>query len=193
MPPAHGLEGPGRRSVENVGECSPKQIQSGQFARDVISALDETGLPASLLELEITETSVLTPSDQTLEALEALHERGVTIALDDFGMGHTSLYYLREFPIDTVKIDRSLAFLDNGQVNERIVQSIVELSKKMQFDIIVEGIEQEEQLERFRAIGCDRFQGYLFSRPIAPDDCLSFIVNSRPEAEITGLHRTIAA
>ena len=173
--------------------ASPRQLQNGQFAREVLSALVQTGLPPELLEIEITETSVLTPSDQTIKTLETLHEMGVRIALDDFGMGHTSLYYLREFPIDTVKIDRSLTILDNGQVNEQIVQSIVDLSTKMQFDIVVEGIEEEQQLLRFRNIGCEVFQGYLFSRPLSPDACLDFMQSWHNGAGVARFDSTLAA
>ena len=179
--------------VRMAVNASPRQIQNGQFAREVISALEQTGLPPELLEIEITETSVLTPSDQTIETLETLHQLGVRIALDDFGMGHTSLYYLREFPIDTVKIDRSLTIHDNGQVNEQIVQSIVDLSAKMQFEIVVEGIEQEQQFLRFRNIGCEVFQGYLFSRPLSPDRCVDFMQNWPIGASVIRVDATLAA
>ena len=179
--------------VRMAVNVSPRQLQDGQFALEVISVLDETGLPPELLEIEITETSVLTPSDQVIETLEILHRLGIRIALDDFGMGHTSLYYLREFPIDTVKIDRSLTILDNGQVNEQIVQSIVDLSTKMQFDIVVEGIEEELQLQRFRNIGCEVFQGYLFSKPLSSGHCLDFMRDYRGDIHSAWFDSTLAA
>lgn len=111
-----------------------------------------------------------------------LREAGVKVALDDFGMGHTSLHYLRELPLDTVKIDRSLADVTAGSVNEHIVRSIAGLSRTLNISTVVEGVETERQLTRLFALGCDRFQGYFFSRPLAAHVCEQFVLgaNLRP-------------
>lgn len=110
-----------------------------------------------------------------IDALNRLRQAGVRVAIDDFGMGHTSLRYLQEFPVDTVKIDRSLTEASQTDVNERIVHSIMELSHTLGFTTVVEGVEQPEQLRRFVKLGCNLFQGYFFSRPISGSECLSFI------------------
>jgi len=154
---------------------SPHQLRKADFDRTVLKILAEEGLRPELLELEITESTSLTPAVQALGALLRLRSVGVRIALDDFGMGHTSLHYLRELPLDTLKIDRSLTFTSQGDLNEHVIRSIVALSHTLGLRAVVEGIEQPEQLPRFIDLGCGRFQGYLFSRPLGSGPCLDYI------------------
>jgi len=154
---------------------SPHQLRKADFDRTVLKILAEEGLQPDLLELEITESTSLTPAVQALGALLRLRSAGVRIALDDFGMGHTSLHYLRELPLDTLKIDRSLTFTSQGDLNEHVIRSIVALSRTLGLRAVVEGIEQPEQLPRFIDLGCGRFQGYLFSRPLGSGPCLDYI------------------
>ncbi|SCM77025.1 conserved membrane hypothetical protein [uncultured Pleomorphomonas sp.] len=154
---------------------SPRQLQAADFDRTIFRILAEEGLKPSLLELEITESTSLAPAVQALGALLRLRNAGVRIALDDFGMGHTSLHYLRELPLDTLKIDRSLTFTSQGDLNEHVIRSIVALSRTLGLRAVVEGIEQPEQLPRFIDLGCGRFQGYLFSRPLGSGPCLDYI------------------
>ena len=90
-------------------------------------------------------------------------------------MGHASLRYLREFPVDTVKIDRSLTEMSADGVNDHIVRSIVELSHSLNFSTVVEGVETEEQVKRFLSLGCHTFQGYFFSRPLSGENGLEFM------------------
>ena len=123
-----------------------------------------------MLELEITESTVLDPDDNTMTALQNLQKNGVRITIDDFGMGHASLRYLRSFPVSTVKIDRSFAFGDAGVVNDHNVRSVIELSRTLGIATIVEGVETQDQLIRFTDIGCEHFQGYLFSRPLESEE-----------------------
>lgn len=125
----------------------------------MIDLLRGEGLRPAVLELEITESTVLLPGANAIDNLKRLREAGVKVALDDFGMGHTSLHYLRELPLDTVKIDRSLADVTAGSVNEHIVRSIAGLSRTLNISTVVEGVETERQLTRLFALGCDRFQG----------------------------------
>jgi len=154
---------------------SPRQLQAVDFDRTVFRILAEEGLKPNLLELEITESTSLAPAVQALGALLRLRNAGVRIALDDFGMGHTSLHYLRELPLDTLKIDRSLTFTSQGDLNEHVIRSIIALSRTLGLRAVVEGIEQPEQLPRFIDLGCGRFQGYLFSRPLGSGPCLDYI------------------
>ncbi len=153
----------------------PRQILAPYFDLDLIAALQDAGVPPSQLEVEITESTMFEPDAASLDMLGRLRLSGVQVAIDDFGMGHTSLRYLREFPIDTVKLDRSLTQVGNGDVNESIVLSIVELSRALGFRTVVEGIENLEQLDYFLRIGCHLFQGYLFCRPVSGEDCLHYI------------------
>ncbi|PTB16789.1 PTS lactose transporter subunit IIC [Trinickia symbiotica] len=160
---------------------SPKQLMNREFYRNVVDILDREHLPPSLLELEITESTMLLPDIEAIENLKNLRKIGVKVALDDFGMGHTSLHYLRELPLDTVKIDRSLADVSPGSVNEHIVKSIADLSGTLNLSLVVEGVENERQLSRLSALGCARFQGYFFSRPLSADVCLEFVLAANRE------------
>lgn len=166
---------------------SPRQLQNSQFDRDVIEIVDRAGLSPSQLEVEITESMVVEPDTRTIDVLRRLREAGVRVAIDDFGMGHTSLRYLREFPVDTVKIDRSLTVTSKDNVNDHIVRSIVELSRSLRILTVVEGVEENGQVTRFLGLGCGTFQGYLFSRPVSGDDCAAFIqrFSDRPGGEKT--------
>ncbi|MCM5559257.1 PTS sugar transporter subunit IIC/EAL domain-containing protein [Pleomorphomonas sp. JP5] len=155
---------------------SPLQLQDASFDRKVLRVLAEEKLDPHLVELEITESTSLAPAAQAIGALLRLRKAGVRIALDDFGMGHTSLHYLRELPLDTLKIDRSLTFTSQGDLNEHVIRSIVTLSRTLGLRAVVEGIEQPEQLPRFIDLGCARFQGYLFSRPLESGPCLDYIL-----------------
>jgi len=157
---------------------SPRQLLDRTFHQKVIDILQREGLSPTLLELEITESTMLLPDAHAIDNLKRLREAGVKVALDDFGMGHTSLHYLRELPLDTVKIDRSLADVTAGSVNEHIVRSIANLSRTLNLSTVVEGVETEQQLKRLSALGCDRFQGYFFSRPLAANVCQQFVLDA---------------
>lgn len=154
---------------------SPRQLLNEAFHRRVVDILNQEGLSPSLLELEITEYTVFLPEGNALDNLKHLRDAGVKVALDDFGMGHTSLHYLRELPLDTVKIDKSLADVVADTVNEHIVKSIADLSRTLDLSLVVEGVETEAQLKCLSTLGCHRFQGYFFSRPLAPDVCAEFV------------------
>lgn len=162
---------------------APAQILNGTLDATVFARLDAHFLPTHVLMLEITESTMLIPDDTALGSLERLRQHGVRIALDDFGMGHTSLRYLKALPIDEVKIDRSLTQSGQGEVTEHIIGSILDLSRSLGFGTVVEGVESEDQLVRLQRIGCTRFQGYFFCRPKAPDACLDYIRGLAAKAE----------
>ena len=157
---------------------SAKQLHNPHLADQIISAANKAGIPPSNLQMEITETLVLTPNDSTYRIFNTLREYGVKVAIDDFGMGHTSLRYLKDFPIDTVKIDRSLTIETENGVNDHIVRNIVHLTNDLKIKTIVEGVETIDQLHRFTRLGCSLYQGYYFSRPLHADKCLQFIKSS---------------
>lgn len=155
---------------------SPRQFQDAQLAQKVESVLAANGLGPGVLELEITESVALLPDARTLATLRRLRESGVRVAIDDFGMGHASLRYLRQFPVDVLKLDRSLTMDSPNGVNGHIIASIVNLSARMGYTLVVEGVETLEQYLRFRAMGCTVFQGLYFSRPLSGEKCLEYIL-----------------
>jgi diguanylate cyclase (GGDEF)-like protein len=147
------------------------QFKHRNLVRTVRTALDESGLPAHRLELEITESALLTNSIQTLGMLEEMHALGIHIAMDDFGTGYSSLSYLRSFPFDTIKIDQSFVRDLSERADSRaIVRAVVALARSLGMSTTAEGVETAEQLAELRREGCDTVQGYFFSRPIGPDE-----------------------
>ena len=144
---------------------SAVQIRSGTFTRSVISALASSGVPAERLELEITETVLMDESDAVLRTLRQLRGLGVRIALDDFGTGYSSLGYLRRFPVDKIKIDRSfIRDIGNGDT-AAIVRTIIGLGAQLGITVTAEGVETEAQLDILRREGCVEAQGYLIGAP----------------------------
>ncbi|WP_352599720.1 EAL domain-containing protein [Mesorhizobium sp. M0488] len=153
---------PGLRIAVNV---SAVQLKSGGFARDVISALAFSGVPAGQLELEITETVLMDESKAVLKTLRQLRELGIHIALDDFGTGYSSLGYLRRFPVDKIKIDRSFIHDMGNRDTAAIVRTIIGLGAELGIIVTAEGVETEAQLDMLRKNGCVEAQGYLIGVP----------------------------
>jgi len=162
---------------------SPYQLSRPNFERQVMNILKYSGIDPGILVLEIVESSIMLPDNDTISIFQRLRELGVRVAIDDFGMGHASLRYLKEFPVDAVKIDRSLTEMSRDGVNDHIVRSIVELSRSLNFSTVVEGVETEEQLKHFLSLGCTTFQGYYFSRPLHGERFLEFIKKAGYSAE----------
>ena len=154
---------------------SAVQFKNQEIVTAVSSALTLSGLPASRLELEVTESVLLQDDDPTLMTLRKLRSLGVRIALDDFGTGFSSLSYLRSFPFDKIKIDRSFVHeLSTDPESSAIVRAVAGLGKSLGIATTAEGVETAEQLERVRSEGCTEAQGYFFSpaRPAADIDQL---------------------
>ena len=150
---------------------SPRQFTQKGLAQSVAAILDETGLEAHHLELELTESMVMTDVDTAITILRDLKQLGVQIAIDDFGTGYSSLSYLRRFPINVLKIDQS--FVRDITLEEdgaAVVRSIISLAHSLRLKVIAEGVETLAQLDYLREHGCDQVQGYLISRPIAAAD-----------------------
>ncbi|MDR3488681.1 MAG: EAL domain-containing protein [Bradyrhizobium sp.] len=160
---------------------SPAQFKSRNLVPSVVSALEDSGLSACRLELEITESVLLHDSDATLATLHKLRSLGVRISMDDFGTGYSSLSYLRSFPFDKIKIDRSfvseLATRDDSMA---IVRAVTGLGKSLGISTTAEGVETSEQLALLRLEGCTEVQGYLFSPPRPAEDVESMLSTSRP-------------
>ena len=162
---------------------SPVQFRSPGLVDAVRAACAATGFDPRRLELEITESVLLTDSDGTLATLRALKALGVRIAMDDFGTGYSSLSYLRSFPFDKIKIDRSFVRdVTEGGETAAIVRAIIGLGRSLGMRITVEGVETHEQLEHLRAEGCDQVQGYLTGRPLAPEAAVERLGGTAPRA-----------
>jgi diguanylate cyclase (GGDEF)-like protein/PAS domain S-box-containing protein len=145
---------------------APVQFRQPGFVEMVAGALASSGLDAGLLELELTERTVMHDADINLGMLSALHRMGVELSLDDFGTGYSSLAYLKRFPVGKLKIDRSFVLdLETDLDDWAIASTIVSMGKGLRMTVLAEGVETGEQLAQLRKMGCDMAQGYYFSRP----------------------------
>ncbi|MGE3646265.1 MAG: EAL domain-containing protein [Beijerinckiaceae bacterium] len=158
---------------------SPVQFRDRKLARKVIAILEKTGFDPKRLELEITEAALLQENEENMKILEELRSTGVRIVMDDFGAGYSSLNYLRSFPFDKIKIDRSYIkdlVGENGNGNSlTIVHAVLALAAGLSLATTAEGVETQEQLDILRAAGCDEIQGFFFSRPIPAEGVLDMI------------------
>jgi EAL domain-containing protein (putative c-di-GMP-specific phosphodiesterase class I) len=161
---------------------SPVQFKYGGLANAVRSALAQSGLPPTRLELEITESVLLEKTETSLSTLKELRDLGVAISMDDFGTGYSSLSYLRSFRFDKVKIDRSfITDLTKGEDSLAIVRAIADLGRSFGMITVAEGVETEEQLRCLEQEGCSQVQGYLLSRP-EPASQVATIIRRIPTA-----------
>jgi diguanylate cyclase (GGDEF)-like protein/PAS domain S-box-containing protein len=159
---------------------SPVQFKRGNLPQVVVATLESTGLPAARLELEITESIFLANSETNLANLRSLRALGVGIAMDDFGTGYSGLIYLRSFPFDKIKIDRSFI----SELGERadcmaIIKAITNLGSNLGIPTLAEGAETEKQLAWLREAGCTEMQGYLFSRPVPANEIAGLLSSRR--------------
>ncbi|AVR96332.1 EAL domain-containing protein [Pseudoduganella armeniaca] len=152
---------------------SVRQFERGTIVEVVGAILRETGLAAERLQLEVTESLIMNTGD-ALAYINGLHAIGVSLAIDDFGTGYSSLAYLKQMPVQTLKIDRSFIKDISTDVNdEAIAIAIIQLGKSMNLSVIAEGVETDEQAAFLLRHGCNRAQGYLYSRPVAPEELLA--------------------
>jgi EAL domain-containing protein (putative c-di-GMP-specific phosphodiesterase class I) len=150
---------------------SAKQLQHHDLVLEVDEALTRSGLNSASLVLEITESVLMSDVDVARERIRDLKRLGVQVAIDDFGTGYSSLSYLRRFDLDVLKIDRY--FIEGvhfASEEAALVRAIIDLGKSLHMQVVAEGVEVVEQLTELQALECDLAQGYLFSRPQAPDE-----------------------
>ncbi len=146
---------------------SARQFSDGQLGTRIATILEECGLPPACLELELTESILMREANEALQILASLKNLGLSIAVDDFGTGYSSLNYLKQFPIDVLKIDRTFVDgLPEGEQDAQIARAIIAMAHSLNLAVIAEGVETHEQLEFLREHGCDEVQGYLFGRPM---------------------------
>ena len=146
---------------------SARQFSDGQLGTRIATILKDTGLPPACLELELTESILMREVNEAMQILDSLKNLGLSIAVDDFGTGYSSLNYLKQFPIDVLKIDRTFVDgLPSGEQDAQIARAIIAMAHSLNLAVIAEGVETHEQLDFLREHGCDEVQGYLFGRPM---------------------------
>ena len=171
----HDLGYTGLRIAVNV---SIRQLHEPDFIDTVRSALEESGLDASALIVELTENMIMENAESNVLKLGRIKGLGVRLSIDDFGTGYSSLSYLQRFPLDQLKIDRSfIAEIDGPTSHSPIVKAVVSLAHDLGLSVVAEGVETHHQLAHVRAYGCEEYQGYLCSRPIAADDFLALLAD----------------
>jgi diguanylate cyclase len=165
---------------------SASQFRDSGLVESIRAALDDAGLQAHFLEVELTESAVMSDPEKSIAILEQLSAMGVLVSVDDFGTGYSSMSYLRRFPIDKLKIDR--VFIDeivNRPEDASIVRAIVSLAHSLRLKVVAEGVETPAQLEFLKTAGCDEYQGYHFSRPLPATDFERLIRESRECDDLT--------
>lgn len=146
---------------------SPRQFQSNGFSEEVLKAIEKSGLKPEYLELEITESMLMSEIEQTITKLKDLVGIGLTMAIDDFGTGYSNLSYLNRFPVSTLKIDR--AFIKDVELdanNAKLTESIINMSHSLNLEIVAEGAENKEHIDFLESHNCDKVQGYYYSKPL---------------------------
>jgi len=166
----------GHDQLKLAVNVSSKQLAQADFEHQVFDILAKHGIPGSVLELEITENVLIQDMDQVINKLRQLHAAGICIAVDDFGIGYSSLGYLQSLPLSTLKIDRSFVsgILATSSRNS-IVTAIIAMAKELGLGIIAEGVETEIQHQQLKRLGCPHAQGFLFSRPMPKEQAGLFL------------------
>ena len=157
------------------------QFLVGDLCGDLRRIMAECGLPANRLIVELTESMLMDDVKCSLELMHELKALGLTLSIDDFGTGYSSLAYLKSFPLDELKIDRSFVMdLPGGKTDMAIVRTVVELGHSLGMSVTAEGVETEGQRDCLQQLGCDTFQGFLFSKPLPLQEFTSLLAQARP-------------
>ena len=181
------VSSPGRVSVN----LSLKQLRQPNFTRRISSILRSYEVSPTSLELEITETTLMENPERTIKLLDQLYALGLHLAIDDFGTGYSSLSALQQFPISTLKIDKSFVrHVSSNPDDATIVSTIIQMGRNLNMDVVAEGVESEEQLAFLQRLGCTYAQGLLFGDPMSSDSYLELLL---AQAEGTDTHRALFA
>jgi diguanylate cyclase (GGDEF)-like protein len=173
---AWGKKYPAAHSMYMSVNLSKRQVLEAGLIREVAGALEAAGLPAKCLKLEVTESLIMDKPEVIIPLLEQLRKMGVGLAMDDFGTGHSSLTWLKRFPVDTLKIDRGFIMdLDGKLEYAAIIQAIVTLAYNLKMRVTAEGVETRSQLAQIQSLDCDSAQGYYFSPPVHPSEIEEFL------------------
>jgi diguanylate cyclase (GGDEF)-like protein len=190
----------GLPSVRIAVNLSPTQFRHGNLLATIRRALDDARLEARFLEVELTESVVMSEPEASVTILEQLSQMGVLVSVDDFGTGYSSMSYLRRLPVDKLKIDREfIREITSCPDDASIVRAIVSLAHSLRLKVVAEGVETVEQLEFLKTLGCDQYQGYYFSPAVPAEDFAALLQRSAPadgslmQDQPMGTHGKLAA
>jgi lactose/cellobiose-specific phosphotransferase system IIC component len=168
---------------------SIQQLDDTDLPEKIVQCLDRHALGRSMIGIEVTESIALDPDSQHNRVLNQIHEQGLAVAIDDFGMGHSSLVYLKHFPVDVLKIDKVLSKdVVHSKTCKEIVATIVDLCRALNIRIVVEFVDNQEQKEALERLGCHIFQGYYYSRPLPGDKMLDYALGMNAAADERSKH-----
>lgn len=157
---------------------SVKHLMKNDFLDEIQRILDESGVPATNLEIEITESIMIDSVDKALACIDKIKAMGIKIAIDDFGTGYSSLSYLNKFPANLLKIDKSfIDTMNTSKSSKQYVSAIISMGHIMGFDVISEGVEEDAQVETLKEIGCDFIQGYIWGRPLPQEEAEKLVLS----------------
>lgn len=160
---------------------SPRQFENNNLASIIIGTAESAGIPPSTLEIEVTESMLMQNIDSAESTLQKVRDSGVRVAIDDFGTGYSQLVYLVRFPITTLKLDRSVTDTATTVEGDKLIEAVVGLAHRLEFEVIAEGVETPEQLALLSAMGCENYQGYLRARPMSAAQTTEWIkANASP-------------
>jgi len=170
----------GLPAIRVAVNISARQFAQDDFLESIRATVSDCGLPPQWLEIELTESAIMTDVKRTSSILRELKNTGISISIDDFGTGYSSLGYLKQFPLDRLKIDRSFVCRVHEDANDAaIAEAIIKMSHALGLLVVAEGIELQEQLLYLAGLGCDEIQGYLLSMPLSADEAGRFMEGCR--------------
>jgi EAL domain-containing protein (putative c-di-GMP-specific phosphodiesterase class I) len=170
----------GHARLELAVNISARQFQERGFVPTVAASVEEAGIPPGLIELELTESVIMRDSPEVAQRLRELTALGIRLAVDDFGTGYSSFGYLRTFPIHALKIDRSFVRdIDRDPNSAALAEAIIAMASSLRLKVVAEGVETNAQLAQLRRFGCQEMQGYIFSKPLPPDELLALLEEDR--------------
>jgi len=159
---------------------SPRQFMGNDLYDLIVDAVQQTGVEPGLIELEITESLAMQDPDRAIELLNKLRNGGFKVAIDDFGIGHSSLEYLLRFPIDTIKIDRAFVMrVTETETDRAVIRAITAIAQSLQLTTIAEGVETQRQCDFMEALGATEIQGYFISKPLPKDQLAAMVERFR--------------
>lgn len=172
-----------REAGEEVGvavNLPPRLLRDTQIVSQVTEALRESGLPARLLTLEVTEGAIMADAEGAIQVLRALRDAGIRLSIDDLGTGHSSLAYLKRLPVDEVKIDKAFVMgMIEDSADDAIVESVSGLARRLGMKCAAEGVESEAIFDRLGELGCEYAQGYWVARPLPASEVVAFVASWR--------------
>ena len=188
----------GLRPLRVAVNLAPSQFRLASLLDQIRRALDAAALEPQYLEVELTESAVMSDAEESIRILEAISRMGVLVSVDDFGTGYSSMSYLRRFPIDKLKIDRCFVEeMTRRTEDASIVRAIISLAHSLHLKVIAEGVETPEQLALLTELGCDQYQGYHFSPALLPERFAELVKEEPPtdegEDEASRTHSKLAA